>query len=150
MREFESADEILASVGEEVGVSSWIEVTQERVSTFADATDDWQWIHLDAERAAEGPFGGTIAHGFLTLSMLVPMMAQVYSAPSSKMSLNYGLNKVRFTSPVPVGSRIRGRFVLAAVDEVEGGLQLTWAATVEREDSDRPACIAEFIARIYF
>lgn len=150
MRTFNSAEELLAAVGEEIGVSSWIDMTQERVNTFADATDDSQWIHLDPVRAADGPFGGTIAHGFLTLSMIVPIMLEIYQVPTRKMAVNYGLNKVRFPAPVPVGSRIRGRMSLAAGEEVPGGVQLTWVVTVECEGVDKPVCIAETISRIYF
>lgn len=151
MRVFSGAEEILAAVGEEIGVSAWLEITQERVNLFAEATGDHQWIHTDPEAAAEGPFGTTIAHGYLTLSLMVPFMLEVYRIENRKHAVNYGLNKVRFTSPVPVGSRLRGRLTLANAEEVKGGgLQLTWAMTIEREGEERPACIAENITRVYF
>ncbi|MDF1703564.1 MAG: MaoC family dehydratase [Aeromicrobium sp.] len=150
MRVFTGPEELLAAVGEEIGVSSWLEITQERVNQFAEATGDQQWIHVDPERAADGPFGGTIAHGYLTLSLMVPFMLEVYRVENRKHAVNYGLNKVRFTSPVPVGSRLRGRLVLAEVSEVAGGLQILWAVTIEREGEERPACVAESITRLYF
>ncbi len=150
MRVFSGPDELLAAVGEEIGVSSWLEITQERVNQFAEATGDQQWIHVDSERAADGPFGGTIAHGYLTLSLMVPFMLEVYRVENRKHAVNYGLNKVRFTSPVPVGSRLRGRLTLAEASEVAGGLQILWAVTIEREGEERPACVAESITRIYF
>ena len=150
MRVFSGPDELLAAVGEEIGVSSWLEITQERVNQFAEATGDQQWIHVDPERAADGPFGGTIAHGYLTLSLMVPFMLEVYRVENRKHAVNYGLNKVRFTSPVPVGSRLRGRLTLAEASEVAGGLQILWAVTIEREGEERPACVAESITRIYF
>ncbi|WP_410184831.1 MaoC family dehydratase [Aeromicrobium sp. MLTX1] len=151
MRVFSGPEELQAAVGEEIGVSEWLEITQERVNLFADATGDHQWIHTDPEAAAEGPFGTTIAHGYLTLSLMVPFMLEVYRVENRKHAVNYGLNKVRFTSPVPVGSRLRGRLSLANAEEVKGGgLQLTWAVTIEREGEDRPACIAENITRVYF
>ena len=150
MRVFAGPEELLAAVGEEIGVSSWLEITQERVNQFADATGDQQWIHTDPERAANGPFGGTIAHGYLTLSLMVPFMLEVYRVENRRHAVNYGLNKVRFTSPVPVGSRLRGRLTLAEATEVAGGLQILWAVTIEREGEERPACVAESITRIYF
>lgn len=150
MRVFTGPEELLAAVGEEIGVSSWLEITQERVDQFAEATGDQQWIHVDLERAVDGPFGGTIAHGYLTLSLMVPFMLEVYRVENRKHAVNYGLNKVRFTSPVPVGSRLRGRLTLAEASEVAGGLQILWAVTIEREGEERPACVAESITRIYF
>ncbi len=150
MRVFSGPDELLAAVGEEIGVSSWLEITQERVNQFAEATGDQQWIHVDSERAADGPFGGTIAHGYLTLSLMVPFMLEVYRVENRKHAVNYGLNKVRFTSPVPVGSRLRGRLTLGEASEVAGGLQILWTVTIEREGEERPACVAESITRIYF
>lgn len=150
MRVFTRPEELLAAVGEEIGVSSWLEITQERVDQFAEATGDQQWIHVDLERAVDGPFGGTIAHGYLTLSLMVPFMLEVYRVENRKHAVNYGLNKVRFTSPVPVGSRLRGRLTLAEASEVAGGLQILWAVTIEREGEERPACVAESITRIYF
>lgn len=142
-------DELLARIGEEVGVSEWMTMTQDRVDMFADATDDHQWIHVDAARAAQGPFGTTIAHGFLTLS-LIPDLAPSLDIPGVAMGINYGLDRVRFVSPVPVGSRIRARTKLAAVSEVEGGLQLKNEVTIELEGSDKPACVAETLTRLYF
>jgi acyl dehydratase len=141
--------ELPALKGTVLGVSDWFEVTQERVNTFADATDDHQWIHVDPERAKESPFGGPIAHGFLTLSLLVPMWEQVLSVTDKTMGVNYGLNKVRFPAPVPVGSRIRLTATLADVTEVKDGLQLTVAGTIEREGSDKPVCVLEWVSRAY-
>ena len=136
-------------VGQEVGVSDWITVTQERIQLFADATNDHQWIHLDAERAKAGPFGTTIAHGFLTLSLLPEMAASAFEVRETRMGVNYGLNKVRFPAPVPSGSRLRGRFKLVGYEPLEGGAQLTVEVTMEREGSDKPVCIAESIGRRY-
>lgn len=150
MRVFAGPEELLEAVGEEIGVSSWLEVTQERVDQFAEATGDNQWIHIDPERAAEGPFGGTIAHGYLTLSLMVPFMLEIYRVENRKHAINYGVNKVRFPAPVPVGSRLRGRLTLAAAEEIQGGLQLVWGVTIEREGGDRPVCVAESITRVYF
>jgi acyl dehydratase len=138
-------------VGEEVGVSPWIEVTQERIDTFAKAIDDFQWIHVDPERAKRSPFGGTIAHGFLTLSLLSHLSEQTFSYSDRKMGVNYGLNRVRFTSPVPSGSRVRARFTLAKYETIEGnGVQLTWNALVEIEGKDKPALVAEWIGRHFY
>jgi acyl dehydratase len=137
-------------VGEEVGVSPWLEVSQERIDTFAKAIEDFQWIHVDPARAKASPFGGTIAHGFLTLSMLPKLSESTFEFSDRKMGVNYGLNKVRFTSPVPVGSRLRGRMTLLACEPIAGnGVQLTWQVTVEREGSDKPACVAESLTRRY-
>ena len=141
--------------GKELGSSQWIEVTQERVNTFADATDDHQWIHVDPERAiAESPFGGPIGHGFLTLSLFVPMWSQVLMVSDVKMGVNYGLNKVRFPAPVPVGSRLRGRFKLQKIEILKPlrgmpGAQLVWEVTIEREGSSKPVCVAESVSRRY-
>ena len=138
-------------VGEEVGVSPWVEMTQERIDEFARATGDFQWIHVDPKRAKDSPFGGTIAHGFLTLSMLPKLSESTFEFADRKMGVNYGLNKVRFTSPVPAGSKIRARFVLAKFEKIEGnGVQTTWSVTIEREGGDKPVCVAESIARHYF
>jgi acyl dehydratase len=137
-------------IGQEVAVGDWFEVAQERINLFAEATEDRQWIHTDPERAArESPFKSTIAHGFLTLSLLSDMMMRAISVGGVRMGLNYGLNRVRFVSPVPVGARIRGRFTLAAVEEIKGGVQATWNVTVEREGNDKPACVAEWLVRYY-
>ena len=142
--------ELPSFAGKELGTSDWIEVTQERVNLFADATGDHQWIHVDVERAKkESPFGGPIAHGYLTLSLLIPMYAQVLQVSDAKMGVNYGLNKVRFPAPVPVGSKLRARVTLKDVEEVAGGLQNTFAVTIEREGGDKPVCIAEWVTRTY-
>jgi len=136
--------------GQELGRSDWFEVTQDRVDTFADATDDHQWIHVDVERATrESPFGGPIAHGYLTLSLLIPMYSQVLTVSDATMGVNYGLNKVRFPSPVPVGSKIRLSATLKDVEEVAGGLQLTVSAVIEAEGAPKPVCIAEPVFRTY-
>ena len=130
--------------------SGWREVDQARIDLFAQATDDPQWIHVDAARAAAGPFGTTIAHGFLTLSLVVPLFDEALPPLDGyALTVNYGLNRVRFTAPVPVGSRIRGRFRVEAVDEIPGGEQLTVAVTVELEGSEKPACVAEALFRFY-
>jgi len=147
MRTFETIAEMAALVGQEIGVSEWITVTQERIQLFADATNDHQWIHLDVERAKAGPFGTTIAHGFLTLSLLPEMSASAFQVRGTRMGVNYGLNKVRFPAPVPSGSRIRGRFKLIGYEPLDGGAQMTVQVTMEREGSDKPVCIAESVAR---
>jgi len=140
-----------SKVGEEVGISPWVEMSQGRIDKFAEATDDFQWIHVDPKRAGDSPFGGTIAHGFLTLSMLPRLSESTFEFSDRKMGVNYGLNKVRFTSPVPAGAKIRGRFVLAKYERIEGnGVQTTWSVTIEREGGDKPVCIAESIGRHYF
>jgi acyl dehydratase len=142
--------ELPGLVGTELGTSDWYEVTQERVNQFADATGDHQWIHIDIERAKkESPFGGPIAHGFLTLSLAVPLVAQVLTVTDQKMGVNYGLNKVRFAAPVPVGSKVRASVTLKSVEEIAGGLQNILAVTVEREGGDKPVCIAEWVVRYY-
>jgi acyl dehydratase len=142
--------ELPGLVGSELGNSTWFEVTQESVNTFAEATGDHQWIHVDVERAtAESPFGGPIAHGYLTLSLLVPMLAEVLVVSDTAMGVNSGLNMVRFPSPVPVGSKVRASASLADVKEFPGGLQLTLSVAVEREGGDKPVCIAEPIYRYY-
>lgn len=137
-------------VGEEVGVSPWVEIAQDRIDLFAKATEDFQWIHVDPERAKGSPFGGTIAHGFLTLSMLPKLSESTFEYSDRKMGVNYGLNKVRFTAPVPAGAKIRGRFTLAKYEKLEGGVQVTWNVTIEREGGDKPVCVAESIGRHYF
>ena len=133
-------------VGAEVGPTGWIEVTQERIDAFARATDDPQWIHVDHERAAAGPFGTTIAHGFLTLSLCVPMLYEILP-PSSGMTINYGVNRVRFPAPLPSGSRIRARVRVESVEDVPGGEQAALVATVEREGGEKPVCVAELVLR---
>jgi acyl dehydratase len=143
--------ELESRIGEEVGVSPWVEIPQERIDQFAKATEDFQWIHVDPARAKGSPFGGTIAHGFLTLSMLPKLSESTFEFSDRKMGVNYGLNKVRFTAPVPAGSRIRGRFVLARYEKIDGnGVQTTWSVTIEREGGDKPVCVAESIGRHYF
>ena len=137
-------------VGEEIAVSPWLEISQERIDTFAKAIEDYQWIHVDRERAKASPFGGTIAHGFLTLSILSRLSEMTFSFSDRRMGINYGLNRVRFTSPVPVGSRVRARFTLQKFEKIEGGVQVTWNTVVEREGSDKPVLIAEWIGRHYF
>jgi len=138
-------------VGQECGVSPWVEISQARIDQFAEATGDFQWIHVDPVRAKSSPFGGTIAHGFLTLSMLPKLTESTFEFSDRKMGVNYGLNKVRFTAPVPAGAKIRGRFTLAKYEKIEGnGVQTTWSVTIEREGGEKPVCIAETIARHYF
>ena len=135
--------------GAEFGPSSWIEVPQERIEAFADATGDRQWIHVDPDRAAAGPFGTTIAHGYLTLSLLPAMSYEVVPRQEGGMGINYGLNRVRFPAPVPAGSRVRGTFRVDSVDEFDGGFQATMTATVEREGGEKPVCVAEVVFRYY-
>jgi acyl dehydratase len=136
--------------GRELGVSDWFEVTQERIDQFAEATGDHQWIHVDAERAAvESPFKTTIAHGFLTLSLASALLRGALRFEGARMAINYGLNRVRFVSPVPSGSRVRGRFVLGSVEEAGGAVQAIWSVTIEREGSERPCCVAEWVVRYY-
>jgi acyl dehydratase len=142
--------ELAGLQGQELGSSDWYEVTQEAVNLFADATGDHQWIHVDVERAKkESPFGGPIAHGYLTLSLLVPLLAQVLTVSDAVMGVNYGLNKVRFPSPVPVGSKVRASATLKEVTEFAGGLQYSLSVTVEREGGDKPVCVAEPVYRVY-
>jgi len=137
-------------VGQEIAVGDWFEISQDRINQFADATGDHQWIHVDPARAAaESPFRTTIAHGFLTLSLLSTLMREAIQISGLRMAINYGLNRVRFVSPVPSGARVRARIVAAAVEEVSGGYQATWGITVEREGETKPACVAEWIVRYY-
>lgn len=136
------------ATGAELGVSDWIEIDQQRIDAFAEATEDRQWIHVDPERAAAGPYGTTIAHGYLTLSLLPPIIGQIFRIADAAARINYGVNKVRFPAPVPSGSRIRGRARIASVEEVSGGLQVTLAVTVEREGGDKPVCVAETVVRV--
>jgi acyl dehydratase len=148
--QFESIAGLRGHVGQEVATSDWLAVSQERINQFAEATEDRQWIHVDPERAArESPFKETIAHGFLTLSLLSELGKRAMSVGGVRMGINYGLNRVRFVSPVPAGSRIRARFMLALVDDVRGGVQATWNVTVEREGSEKPCCVAEWLVRYY-
>ena len=149
MRSFEHLAELEALVGQEVAVSDWITVDQQRIDRFADATGDHQWIHVDPVRAAAGPFGATVAHGFLTLSLLPELSASAIEVRDTRMGVNYGLNRVRFPAPLPSGSRLRGRFRLLAYEPIAGGAQVTMEVTMEREGSDKPVCVAESVARRY-
>ena len=150
MKIFQTLSELVPLVGQEVVVSDWITVTQEQVNLFAQATGDHQWIHVDVERAMGGPFGAPIAHGFLTLSLLPRFFESSIRIEQTRMGVNYGLNKVRFIAPVPVGSRLRARMKLLACDPIDNsGMQMTWEVTTEREGATKPVCIAESIARHY-
>jgi acyl dehydratase len=135
-------------LGQEIAVSDWFAMPQDRISQFAETTEDRQWIHLDAARAAaDSPYRTTIAHGFLTLSMVSALLRNAIKLPQQRMGINYGLNRVRFMAAVPSGSRIRGRFVLSEIKEIEGGYQVVWTITIEREGSEKPSCVAEWIIR---
>jgi acyl dehydratase len=147
VKTFKGLDELVAARGCQLGPTDWLEVTQDRVNLFADATGDHQWIHVDPERAASGPFGGTIAHGLLTLSLLPQFMKRLYTVENITMAVNYGYNKVRFITPVRVGAKIRARAEISTVDKIEGAVQATVTTTVEIEGSDKPAAVAESIAR---
>jgi acyl dehydratase len=136
-------------VGKEIGSSNWHEITQERINTFAEATDDHQWIHVDPEMAAQGPFGTTIAHGYLTLSLAPVLMSEIWEFEDVQMGINYGLNRVRFPAPVPVGSKVRATAKLQSVDEIPNGVQIVVACTFEREGGDKPVCVAETVSRLY-
>ncbi|MCM3870891.1 MAG: MaoC family dehydratase [Pyrinomonadaceae bacterium] len=150
VQEIESVARLVEQVGQEVAVSEWLDVTQERINQFAEATGDRQWIHIDPERAVrESPFKGTIAHGFLTLSLLSELAQLAVSVGGVRMGINYGLNRVRFISPVPAGARIRGRFTLTGMEVIQGGAQATWSVTVEREGGHKPCCVAEWLVRYY-
>jgi acyl dehydratase len=149
VRVFSGLDELRAAKGTHVGTSGWTTVDQAQIDLFAEATHDHQWIHVDPQRAADGPFGGTIAHGLLTLSLLPLLVQQVYDVEGSGMGLNYGYDRVRFTAPVPVGSRLRARVELSDVVDVVGGVQLTLGVTVELEGSARPALVADWLVRRY-
>jgi acyl dehydratase len=142
-------DELRAAAGSELGVTEWHEITQAQVDAFADATGDHQWIHVDPVRAKDSPLGGTIAHGLLTLSLAPAMTASLLSFEGFAFALNYGYNRVRFPAPLPVGSRVRMRMKLAGVDDIPGGAQFTTGLTFEREDGDKPVCVAESLARVY-
>jgi len=145
MRTFASNDELAAAVGEELGPTEWLEITQERVDQFADATGDHQWIHVDVERSQAGPFGGTIAHGYLTLSLIPQFSAQLFSLETPGAKLNYGVNKVRFPHPVKVGKRLRATASIAGLTDLPMGKQMTVKYTVEIEGEDKPACVAETV-----
>jgi acyl dehydratase len=150
MKTFETLADLAARVGQEVAVSDWFTITQEQVNQFAQATGDHQWIHVDVDKARAGPFGAPIAHGFLTLSLLPVFLESSFEVRQSGMGVNYGLNRVRFTAPVPVGSRLRGRLTLLATEPIEhGGLQMIWSVVVEREGAEKPVCVAEALVRRY-
>ena len=150
MKTFQTLSELAACIGQEVAVSDWLTITQEQVNLFAEATGDHQWIHVDPEKARAGPFGGPIAHGFLTLSLLPKFFESSLEIVQSRMGVNYGLNRVRFTAPVPVGSRLRARLKLLACEPIDNeGQQMTWEGTVEREGATRPVCVAESLVRRY-
>jgi len=150
MKRYEHLQDLGTLVGQEIGLSDWVAIDQARIQLFADATGDHQWIHLDAERAAAGPFGATVAHGYLTLSLLPLLSAGAFTVADARMGVNYGLNKVRFPAPVPVNSRLRGRFVLVAFEAIAGGgAQLTMDVTMEREGADKPVCVAQSVSRMF-
>ena len=150
MRTFQTLAELAALVGQEVAVSDWITITQEQVNQFAQATGDHQWIHVDVERAKAGPFGGPIAHGFLTLSLIPKFFESSFEIAQPRMGVNYGLNKVRFMAPVPVGSRLRARMKLLQCEPIDNqGVQMVWEVAVQREGSEKPVCVAESIVRRY-
>jgi acyl dehydratase len=148
-RVFASLDELRSAVGTQLGASDWLEIDQKRIDLFADATGDHQWIHVDPEKAAAGPFGTTIAHGYLTLSLLPAFVPQLLRVDGVKMGINYGSDKVRFPAPVPVGSRLRATAVISDVTEVPGGAQLALTVTIEREGGDKPVCVAQSLSRFY-
>ena len=148
--EFHDAAALTGAVGRDLGNTEWLEVTQERIQQFADATDDHQWIHVDVERARQGPFGAPVAHGYLTLSLLSHFLPQLLSVPAAKMAINYGCNQVRFPAPVPVGSRIRGNGKIVEATEVPGGVQLVVRVSVEVEGGSKPACVADAVTRFLF
>ena len=147
MKVFKDLKEFSAALGSQLGPTEWLEITQDRVDLFADATDDHQWIHVDPERAANGPFGATIAHGLLTLSLLPHFSAQLYRVDGITLAVNYGYNKVRFVNPVKVGAKIRARGEVAAINQLDGAVQATTTITIEIEDSEKPAAVAEAIVR---
>ena len=150
MKTFQTLSDLAACVGQEVAVSEWLTITQSQVNQFAEATGDHQWIHVDPEKAKSGPFGGPIAHGFLTLSLLPKFFESSFEIVQSRMGVNYGLNKVRFTAPVPVGSRLRARMTLLASEPIDnGGIQMVWQVLVEREGADKLVCVAESLVRRY-
>jgi acyl dehydratase len=150
MTEITDFSALRQQLGQEIAVGDWFEMTQDRISQFAETTEDRQWIHIDAARAAaESPYKATIAHGFLTLSMLSALLRSAIKLPQQRLGINYGLNRVRFTGAVPAGSRIRGRVVPSEVKEIEGGYQVVWTITIEREGSDKPCCVAEWVLRYF-
>ena len=141
--------ELKDKVGQEIGSSKWHEITQERINTFAEATDDHQWIHVDPEMAAQGPFGTTVAHGYLTLSLAPMLMSEIWEFEDVQMGINYGLNRVRFPAPVPVGSKVRATAKLQSVEEIANGVQIVVECTFEREGGEKPVCVAETVSRLY-
>ena len=150
MKTFQTLAELAACVGQDVAVSDWLTITQEQINQFAEATGDRQWIHIDPERAKAGPFGAPIAHGFLTLSLLPQFFSSALHVTQTRMGVNYGLNKVRFMSPVPVGSALRARLFLVAAEQIDNnGMQMTWDVTIEREGVTKPVCVAQSISRSY-
>ena len=149
MRVFSTFEEIESAAGQEIGVSDWVQINQSRVNQFADATGDHQWIHVDRERAKDGPFGGTIAHGYLTLSLGPALNNQVFKLEGFAFALNYGLNKVRFPAPVPVPSRVRASPKLTEITDVPGGAQCVFEVSFEREGAEKPVCVAETVVRVY-
>lgn len=149
MKTFTSAAELKDSVGAELGHSSWHRVEQDQINLFADATGDHQWIHVDPERAKAGPFGTTIAHGYLTLSLIPMLVQEIYEVKGMKMGVNYGLNKVRFPAPLPTGSNVRARATLAEITEIPDGLQAVTRVEIETEGGEKPCCVAETVARLY-
>lgn len=149
MRTFNTLRELVACVGTEVAVSDWVTITQAQINAFADATDDHQWIHVDPERARTGPFGSTIAHGFLTLALSAGFALRTVEVRDVRMLINYGLDRVRFVTPVPVDSRVRARLALAVAKPIEGGEQILWHCTLEREGSDKPVCVLDLWLRYY-
>ena len=149
MKVFAQLSDLAACVGQHVATTDWLTITQDQVNQFADATHDLQWIHVDVERAKQGPFGAPIAHGFLTLSLLSKFFGDAVHVQQARMGVNYGLNKVRFPAPVPVGSRVCAHLTLAEATPIDGGLQIQWNVTIEREGSDKPVCVAESLARLY-
>jgi acyl dehydratase len=149
MKVFTSVDELTAAVGSQFGPGDWRKIEQDRVDAFAAATDDPQWIHIDPRRAAAGPFGGTIAHGYLTLSLLPSLMRELYEVRGLRMAVNYGLNKVRFPAPVRVGTSIRATATVASVEPVDGGVQVVMSVTVESDGGGKPVCVAETVGRLY-
>ncbi|NUP51402.1 MAG: MaoC family dehydratase [Catenulispora sp.] len=142
-------EELPGAVGQEFTGDEWLEITQEQIDQFAAATGDHQWIHVDQERAKDGPYGRTIAHGFLTLALMVPLSNQVVQVAGTRMGVNYGLDRVRFITPVPVGSRVRAKVAFTELHEVEGGYQLSRTVTIELEGAEKPACVAESLVRLY-
>ena len=150
MRVFRTSDDLTAAVGEHLGYSAWIEMPQARINQFADATGDHQWIHVDAERSSAGPFGSTIAHGFLVLSLIPSMLWDIFTIENASMQMNYGCDRVRFTSPVPVGSYLRASAQIDSVQHTPNGIKVVMRAIVERQDRDQPACIADLLALVVF